>query len=85
MVRDPRTLDQNPVVVDPANVDAVLDDRTTAVSNPLTPPLDEVDNDNSPADGEPARRDGGRFAPETLNTVDGSADGRPKKPDDPRR
>ncbi len=85
MVRDPRTLDQNPVVVDPANVDAVLDDRTTAVSNPLKPPLDEVDNDNHPVDGEPARRDGGRFAPETLNTVDGSLDGTPKKPDDSRR
>ncbi|GLK70930.1 hypothetical protein KHC23_09185 [Ancylobacter dichloromethanicus] len=85
MVRDPRKLDQNPVVVDPANVDAVLDDRTTSVTSPLRPPLDEVDNDNHPVDGKPTARDGGRFAPDTFRTVDGSPDGTPKKPDDPRR
>lgn len=48
MVRDPRRLDQNPVVIDPANVDAVLDDRPTPVSNPSQPPLDEIKNDNNP-------------------------------------
>ena len=85
MVLDPRKLDQNTVVIDPANVDAVLEDRTTAVSDPLHPPLGEVDNDNHPTDGEPAARDGGRFAPDTVKTVDGSLDGTPKKPDDPRR
>jgi len=85
MVRDPRRLDQNPVVVDPANVDAVLDDRLTPVSDPLAPPLDEVDNDNHPTDGKEARRDGGRFHKDTLQTVDGSLDGTPEEPDDPRR
>ncbi|WP_428030689.1 hypothetical protein [Ancylobacter sp.] len=85
MVLDPRKLDQNTVVVDPANIDAVLEDRTTAVSDPLKPPLGEVDNDNHPVDGEPAERDGARFAPDTLKTVDGSLDGTPKKSDDPRR
>ncbi len=34
MVRDPRRLDQNTVVIDPANVDAVLDDRPTPVTKP---------------------------------------------------
>jgi hypothetical protein len=48
MVRDPRRLDQNPVVIDPANVDAVLDDRPTPVSNPSQPALDEIKNDNNP-------------------------------------
>ncbi|TCK28873.1 hypothetical protein EV667_2887 [Ancylobacter aquaticus] len=85
MVLDPRKLDQNTVVVDPANVDAVLEDRTTAVSDPLAPPLGEVDNDNHPTDGEPAERDGGRFAPDAVKTVDGSLDGTPKKPGDQRR
>lgn len=42
MVRDPRQLDQNPVVIDPADVDAVLDDRPTPPGNPLKPALDEV-------------------------------------------
>lgn len=85
MVRDPRRLDQNPVVVDPANVDAVLDDRMTAVSDPLAPPLRELHNDNDPADGAPKARDGGKHAPKTLRTVDGSPDGRPQKATDPRR
>lgn len=85
MVRDPRQLDQNPVVIDPANVEAVLKDRPTAVSSPFRPPLDEVDNDNHPADGDADARDGGRFAPDTFTTVDGSPDGTPEKPDDPRR
>ncbi|MCK0197185.1 hypothetical protein MWN34_09695 [Ancylobacter sp. 6x-1] len=43
-MRDPRLLDQNPVVVDPANVDAVLDDRPTPVTSPKDPPLAEVDD-----------------------------------------
>jgi hypothetical protein len=85
MVRDPRRLDQNPVVIDPANVDAVLDDRTTAVSDPLAPPLDEVDNDNHPVDGKPAARSAGRLEPKTRRTVDGTPEGTPLKPDDPRR
>lgn len=85
MVRDPRQLDQNPVVVDPANVDAVLDDRLTEVSDPLAPPLDEVDNDNHPTDGKDARRDGGRFDKDTLRTVDGSEKGTPQESEDPRR
>ncbi len=37
MTRDPRTLDQNPVVIDPANVDAVLNDRPTPASPALAP------------------------------------------------
>ncbi|MGU3494956.1 hypothetical protein ACLBXM_13015 [Xanthobacteraceae bacterium A53D] len=41
MTRDPRTLDQNPVVVDPANVDAVLNDRPTPARPPLKAPLEE--------------------------------------------
>ncbi|MCS0501533.1 hypothetical protein [Ancylobacter mangrovi] len=85
MVRDPRRLDQNPVVTDPANVDAVLEDRATDVSNPLKPPLHEVHNDNDPKDGKRAARSGGRFAPKTLQTVDGSTDGTPQEPDDPKR
>lgn len=85
MARDPRTLDQNPVVVDPANVDAVLEDRPTAVSDPLAPPLDEVDNDNHPVDGKPSNRTGGKLEPKTRQTVDGTPDGTPHKPDDPRR
>ncbi|MCK0209292.1 hypothetical protein MWN33_14750 [Starkeya koreensis] len=85
MVRDPRQLDQNPVVIDPANVDAVLDDRLTKVSDPLAPPLDEVDNDNRPSDGKDTRRDGGRFHKDTLGTVDGSLDGTPEESEDPRR
>lgn len=85
MVRDPRQLDQNPVVVDPANVDAVLEDRATDVSSPLAPPLEEVHNDNAPVDGKRASRSGGRFAPDTLQTVDGSTDGTPQEPEDPKR
>jgi len=77
MARDPRQLDQNPVVIDPANVDAVLDDRPTPVSDPLNPPLDEVHNDN-----DPKRQKSG---PKTSQTVDGSKDGTPNKPDDKRR
>ncbi|MCB4768171.1 hypothetical protein LGR54_06100 [Ancylobacter sp. Lp-2] len=42
MVRDPRQLDQNPIVIDPADVDAVLDDRPTPPGHPLKPALDEV-------------------------------------------
>ena len=42
MVRDPRQLDQNPVVIDPADVNAVLDDRPTPQGNPLKPAQDEV-------------------------------------------
>ncbi|WP_250152551.1 hypothetical protein [Ancylobacter radicis] len=72
MVRDPRILDQNPVVVDPANVDAVLEDRTTDVSDSKAPPLDEIHNDNDPKDGARNERTGGRFAADTLQTVDGS-------------
>lgn len=48
MARDPRRLDQNPVVIDPANIDAVLNDRPTPVTNASEPPLDEIKNDNSP-------------------------------------
>lgn len=32
MTLDPRNLDQNPLVIDPANVDAVLNDRPTPAS-----------------------------------------------------
>ncbi|QIB32717.1 hypothetical protein [Ancylobacter pratisalsi] len=85
MVRDPRRLDQNPVVVDPANVDAVLEDRATDISSPLKPPLEEVHNDNDPKDGKPSSRTGGRFAPDTIQTVDGSTDGTPQDSDDPKR
>ncbi|MBS7538396.1 hypothetical protein [Ancylobacter lacus] len=45
-MRDPRTLDQNPVVIDPANVDAVLEDRPTAVTSPARPPAGEIDDDD---------------------------------------
>lgn len=85
MVRDPRTLDQNPVVVDPANVEAVLDDRLTDVSDPNAPPLDEITNDNDPHDGARRERDGGRFEADTLQTIDGSPDGTPQQPADLRR
>lgn len=85
MVRDPRTLDQNPVVVDPANVDAVLEDRPTDVSDPKAPPLGEIRNDNDPKDGARNERTGGRFEADTLQTVDGSKDGTPQESDDPRR
>lgn len=37
MTRDPRNLDQNPLVIDPANVDAVLNDRPTPASPALKP------------------------------------------------
>ncbi len=77
MARDPRELDQNPVVIDPANVDAVLEDRPTPVSDLLKPPLDEVHNDN-----DPKRPKAG---PKTSQTVDGSCDGTPDKPADKRR
>lgn len=77
MVRDPRRLDQNTVVIDPANVDAVLDDRPTPVTKPSEPPLAEVRNDNVP----PKRK----LGPKTRNTVDGSRDGTLLKPSDPRR
>jgi len=85
MVRDPRRLDQNPVVIDPANVEAVLKDRPTAVSDPRRPPLGEVHNDNHPQDGKSKRRSAGRFEADTLQTVDGSPDGTPQAPADPRR
>ncbi|WP_423295867.1 hypothetical protein [Ancylobacter sp. VNQ12] len=85
MVRDPRLLDQNPVVIDPANVKAVLEDRPTAVSDPRRPPLGEVRNDNHPKDGKPEKRSGGRFARDAVQTVDGSREGTPQAPDDPRR
>jgi len=85
MVRDPRRLDQNTVVTDPANVDAVLDDRATDVSDPMTPPLDEVHNDNDPRDGERNERTGESFAPDVHKTVDGSNNGTPLKPSDPKR
>lgn len=85
MVRDPRRLDQNPVVTDPANVDAVREERLTAVSNPLKPPLDEISNDRDERDGAPDKRSGERFSPKTIQTVDGSVEGTPRKPDDPRR
>ena len=77
MPRDPRQLDQNPVVIDPANVDAVLDDRPTPVTDPFKPPLDEVHNDNDP--------ERPKAGPKTRQTVDGSHDGTPDKPDDKRR
>lgn len=77
MVRDPRRLDQNTIVIDPANVDAVLNDRPTPVTNPSAPPLDEVRNDNTPREK--------RLGPKTQNTVDGSREGTPLKPRDPRR
>lgn len=77
MARDPRQLDQNPVVIDPANVDAVLDDRPTPVSDPLKPPLDEVHNDNDPKRS--------KAGPKTSQTVDGSPDGALEKPEDNRR
>jgi hypothetical protein len=79
MVRDPRTLDQNPVVIDPADVDAVLEDRPTPGGNPLKPSLDEVDHPD-----EPQRKDN-VFAVKTRRTVDGSPDGTPFKPADKRR
>lgn len=79
MVRDPRTLDQNPVVIDPADVDAVLDDKPTKTSPPLQPPMDEVDHPD-----EPQRKDS-VFAVKTRRTVDGSPNGTPLKPDDKRR
>ena len=85
MVRDPRLLDQNPVVIDPANVDAVLEDRPTAVSDPAKPPLEEIHNDNHPTDGKSEKRTGGRFESETVKTVDGSLEGTPQASDDPRR
>lgn len=85
MARDPRLLDQNPVVIDPANVDAVLEDRPTAVSDPSKPPLEEVHNDNHPTDGTSPKRSGGRFDSDAVQTVDGSRDGTPQASDDPRR
>ncbi|WGD31907.1 hypothetical protein AncyloWKF20_08825 [Ancylobacter sp. WKF20] len=85
MARDPRTLDQNPVVVDPANIDAVLDDRLTDVSDPKTPPMGEIRNDNDPKDGARNERTGGRFEAKTIQTVDGSKDGTPQESSDPRR
>ncbi len=42
MTRDPRTLDQIPLVIDPANVDAVLNDRPSPAAPPLKAPLDET-------------------------------------------
>jgi hypothetical protein len=53
MVRDPRNLDQNPVVIDPAKVDAVLKDRPTSVTNPMAPPDDVIEDDGK---GEPRDR-----------------------------
>ncbi|MFK8250397.1 hypothetical protein [Ancylobacter terrae] len=49
MARDPRLLDQNPIVIDPADVDAVLDDRPTPVSPANRPPMAEIDSDNDDA------------------------------------
>ncbi|MCJ8143354.1 hypothetical protein MKI84_10550 [Ancylobacter sp. A5.8] len=79
MVRDPRLLDQNPVVIDPADVDAVLDDKPTPPGNPLKPPLDEVSHT------DPRPREEAAHAAKAVRTVDGSKDGTPLKPDDPRR
>ncbi|HSI42179.1 MAG TPA: hypothetical protein VLA00_16670 [Xanthobacteraceae bacterium] len=76
MVRDPRMLDQNPVVIDPADVDAVLKDEPTPVSNPLRPPMSEVDHSKAGAAPEGA---------DPAKTVDGSHHGTPEKPADPRR
>lgn len=72
MVRDPRQLDQNPVVIDPADVDAVLDDRPTPVSPTLQPPLDEVEH---PVEGttKPApKRDEAPAVPSRSHQSDGS-------------
>lgn len=85
MVRDPRRLDQNPVVIDPADVEAVLNDTPTPVSDPRQPPLDEVSHDDEPSDALPRERSGGRFDGGSVRTVDGSRDGTPEAPEDPRR
>ncbi|MFT0862456.1 hypothetical protein [Ancylobacter sp. G4_0304] len=79
MVRDPRTLDQNPVVIDPADVDAVLDDTPTPAGNPLKPAMDEVSHPT------PKPREEAAHAAKAVRTVDGSEHGTPLKPDDPRR
>ena len=56
MTRDPRELDQNPVVIDPANVDAVLKDRPTPASAPLTPSLGETHAEYTPPERHPNPR-----------------------------
>ncbi|WP_043879139.1 hypothetical protein [Azorhizobium caulinodans] len=56
MTRDPRTLDQNPLVVDPANEDAVLNDRPSPARPPLEGPLAPNDaeyEDSAPDDRRP--------------------------------
>lgn len=83
MARDARRLDQNPVVIDPANVDAVLHDRPTPVSDPSAPPLDEVHDDNPPRKKGPGS--GAKLGPKVRNMVDGSREGTPFKSGDPRR
>lgn len=50
MTRDPRNLDQNPLVIDPANVDAVLHDRPTPASPPLKPAQHETHAEYAGAD-----------------------------------
>ncbi|MBB3771924.1 hypothetical protein FHS55_002533 [Angulomicrobium tetraedrale] len=85
MARDPRLLDQNPVVIDPADVEAVLKDEPTPISDPRHPPLEEVSNDNAPGDGKAKERTAGRYERDSVQTVDGSRHGTPLKPEDPRR
>ncbi|GAB4067588.1 hypothetical protein KHC28_18235 [Ancylobacter sonchi] len=75
MVRDPRQLDQNPVVIDPADVDAVLEDRPTPPGPPLQPALDEVShprpltNDNHRK--SPAKRPTGHLPGNARPSLDG--------------
>lgn len=74
MARDPRNLDQNPVVIDPANVDAVLEDRPTKVTDPLAPPLDEVVDDASDEVDDQADES---HRPAEKDRLADSTDGRP--------
>lgn len=57
MARDPRLLDQNPIVIDPADVDAVLDDRPTPVTPAHRPPMSEIDSDNDDTPSDHSKRD----------------------------
>lgn len=50
MTRDPRNLDQNPLVIDPANVEAVLNDRPAPASPALKPAQRETTAEYSDAD-----------------------------------
>ncbi|GGF69849.1 hypothetical protein GCM10007301_31960 [Azorhizobium oxalatiphilum] len=61
MTRDARNLDQNPLVVDPANLDAVLKDRPSPARPPLKEPLKEhhaeyKDQPREKEDGHPDAR-----------------------------